>query len=83
MSYLSVAEDVKQIIKDQVGLGSLPAEEQTLESLDVDSLDRTELLVILGHRFGIHHISEREAEKWHSVSDVVITAYHGERGLIV
>ncbi|MBT4821121.1 MAG: acyl carrier protein [Lentisphaerae bacterium] len=68
----SVAERVREIIVDQLGVNSeqVVPEAKFVEDLGADSLDTVELVMALELEFGAE-IPDEEAEKLQSVGDAI------------
>ncbi|MBT3376886.1 MAG: acyl carrier protein [Lentisphaerae bacterium] len=68
----SVAERVREIIVDQLGVNSeqVVPEAKFVEDLGADSLDTVELVMALEVEFGAE-IPDEEAEKLQSVGDAI------------
>ncbi|MBT7056182.1 MAG: acyl carrier protein [Lentisphaerae bacterium] len=68
----SVAERVREIIVDQLGVNSeqVVPEAKFVEDLGADSLDTVELVMALEEEFGAE-IPDEEAEKLQSVGDAI------------
>lgn len=69
---MSLEDDVKAIIVDQLGVDISEVKEDSsfIEDLNADSLDLTELIMSLEEKFACE-ISEEEAEKLRTVGDVI------------
>ncbi|ANG66510.1 acyl carrier protein [Chlamydia gallinacea] len=69
---MSLEDDVKAIIVDQLGVDISEVKEESsfIEDLNADSLDLTELIMSLEEKFAFE-ISEEEAEKLRTVGDVI------------
>ncbi len=69
---MSVQQEVIDIIVEQLGVDAadVTSEKSFIEDLNADSLDLTELIMTFEERFGFE-ISEEDAEKLKTVSDVV------------
>ena len=69
---MSVQQEVIDIIIEQLGVDSadVAPEKSFVEDLNADSLDLTELIMTFEERFGFE-ISEEDAEKLKTVSDVI------------
>jgi len=69
---MSVQQEVIDIIIEQLGVDAadVTPEKSFVEDLNADSLDLTELIMTFEERFGFE-ISEEDAEKLKTVSDVV------------
>jgi acyl carrier protein len=69
---MSVAEDVKKIIVEQLGVeeDEVKPEAKFIDDLGADSLDTVELIMAMEEKFGIE-ISDSDAEKMSTVQDVV------------
>ncbi len=69
---MSVAEKVKKIIVDQLGVSAdeVKPEASFVEDLGADSLDLTELIMAMEEEFGIE-IDDDEAQKILKVKDAV------------
>ncbi len=63
---------VKEIIVEQLGVNpdQVTPDAKFIEDLGADSLDTVELVMALEEEFG-HEIPDEEAEKLHSVGDVI------------
>jgi acyl carrier protein len=68
----SLEKEVMDIVTEQLGVDAsdVALDKSFIEDLNADSLDITELVMTLEERFGFE-ISEEEAEKLKTVSDVV------------
>ena len=68
---MSVAEDVKKIIVEQLGVeeDEVKPEAKFIDDLGADSLDTVELIMAMEEKFGIE-ISDSDAEKMSTVKDV-------------
>ena len=69
---MSVQQEVIDIIVEQLGVdvADVAPEKSFVEDLNADSLDLTELIMTFEERFGFE-ISEEDAEKLKTVSDVI------------
>ncbi len=69
---MSVADKVKQIIVDQLGVdeGEVKPEASFIDDLGADSLDTVELVMAFEEEFNIE-IPDEDAEKISKVSDAV------------
>jgi len=69
---MSVAESVKKIIVDQLGVSpdEVKPEASFIEDLGADSLDITELIMAMEEEFGIE-IDDDDAQKLLKVQDVL------------
>jgi len=69
---MSVQQEVIDIIIEQLGVDAndVTPEKSFVEDLNADSLDLTELIMTFEERFGFE-ISEEDAEKLKTVSDVI------------
>ena len=69
---MSVQQEVIDIIVEQLGVdvADVTPEKSFVEDLNADSLDLTELIMTFEERFGFE-ISEEDAEKLKTVSDVI------------
>lgn len=69
---MSVAEKVKNIIVDQLGVSpeEVKAESSFVDDLGADSLDLTELIMAMEEEFGIE-IDDEDAQKILKVKDAV------------
>ena len=69
---MSVAEKVKSIIVDQLGVSAdeVKPEASFVEDLGADSLDLTELIMAMEEEFGIE-IDDEEAQKLIKVKDAI------------
>ncbi|MEF9497158.1 acyl carrier protein [Chlamydia sp. 04-14] len=69
---MSLEDDVKLIIVDQLGVDASEVNENSsfIEDLNADSLDLTELIMTLEEKFGFE-ISEQDAEQLRTVGDVI------------
>ena len=69
---MSVQQEVIDIIVEQLGVDAndVAPEKSFVEDLNADSLDLTELIMTFEERFGFE-ISEEDAEKLKTVSDVI------------
>ena len=67
-----IAEKVKQIVVDQLGVSAdqVTTEAKFIEDLGADSLDQVELVMALEEEFGAD-IPDEEAEKLTSVKDAI------------
>ena len=68
----SIEQKVKDIIVEQLGVNpdQVTPEAKFIEDLGADSLDTVELVMALEEEFG-QEIPDEEAEKLHSVGDVI------------
>jgi acyl carrier protein len=69
---MSVQKEVIEIIVEQLGVeaADVTPAKSFVEDLNADSLDLTELIMTFEERFGFE-ISEEDAEKLKTVSDVI------------
>lgn len=69
---MTIQQEVIDIIVEQLGLDAadVAPEKSFVEDLNADSLDLTELIMTFEERFGFE-ISEEDAEKLRTVSDVI------------
>jgi acyl carrier protein len=69
---MTIQQEVIEIIVEQLGvdIADVAPEKSFVEDLNADSLDLTELIMTFEERFGFE-ISEEDAEKLKTVSDVV------------
>ncbi len=69
---MSVAEKVKSIIVDQLGVSADEVKEEAtfVEDLGADSLDLTELIMAMEEEFGIE-IDDEDAQKLLKVQDAI------------
>jgi len=69
---MSVAEKVKDIIVEQLGVSEedVKPESSFVEDLDADSLDLTELIMAMEEEFGIE-IDDEDAQKILKVKDAI------------
>ena len=69
---MTVQQEVIEIIVEQLGVDitDVTPEKSFVEDLNADSLDLTELIMTFEERFGFE-ISEEDAEKLKTVSDVI------------
>lgn len=69
---MTIQKEVIDIIVEQLGVdvNDVTLEKSFVEDLNADSLDLTELIMTFEERFGFE-ISEEDAEKLKTVSDVV------------
>jgi acyl carrier protein len=69
---MTIQQEVIDIIVEQLGvdIADVTAEKSFVEDLNADSLDLTELIMTFEERFGFE-ISEEDAEKLKTVSDVI------------
>jgi len=69
---MSVAEKVKEIIVDQLGVdaGEVKPEATFVDDLGADSLDLTELIMAMEEEFGVE-ISDEDAQKLQKVQDAI------------
>ncbi len=69
---MSVAEDVKKIIVEQLGVeeDEVKPEAKFIDDLGADSLDTVELVMAMEEKFGIE-IPDSDAEKISTVQDVI------------
>lgn len=66
-----IANQVKEIVKDQLGLDIEPREDASfVEDLGADSLDTVELVMALEERFGME-IPDEHAEKITTVGQAI------------
>ncbi len=79
MAEKSVAERVKEIIVEQLGVNpdQVTPEAKFIEDLGADSLDTVELVMAFEEEFG-SEIPDEDAEKLQTVGDVI--KYIEERG---
>jgi len=72
MSEKSIAEKVKDIIVEQLGVNPEQATETAsfIEDLGADSLDTVELVMAFEEEFGVE-VPDEDAEKLQTVGDVV------------
>ena len=79
MSEKSIADRVKEIIVEQLGVNpdQVTPEAKFIEDLGADSLDTVELVMAFEEEFGAE-IPDEDAEKLQTVGDVV--KYIEERG---
>lgn len=72
MSDKTIAERVKEIIVDQLGVSAdqVTSEAKFVEDLGADSLDTVELVMALEEEFDVE-VPDDEAEKLQAVKDVV------------
>ncbi len=72
MSEKSIAEKVKDIIVEQLGVNPEQATENAsfIEDLGADSLDTVELVMAFEEEFGVE-VPDEDAEKLQTVGDVV------------
>ena len=72
MSDKSIAEKVKDIIVEQLGVNPEQVTENAsfIEDLGADSLDTVELVMAFEEEFGVE-VPDEDAEKLQSVGDVV------------
>lgn len=77
---MSVAEKVKEIIVDQLGVSAdeVKSEAKFVDDLGADSLDLTELIMAMEEEFGVE-IADEDAQKIVKVQDAIdyITAKKG------
>lgn len=68
----SIAEQVKEIIKEQLGVEEeeIKPEAKFVEDLGADSLDTVELVMAMEEKFGIE-IPDSDAEKILTVQDAI------------
>ncbi|MGJ8643061.1 MAG: acyl carrier protein [Luteolibacter sp.] len=80
MSDKTIAERVKEIIVDQLGVSAdqVTTEAKFVEDLGADSLDTVELVMALEEEFDVE-VPDDEAEKLQAVKDVV-TFIEGKKG---
>lgn len=80
MSDKTIAERVKEIIVDQLGVSAdqVTSEAKFVEDLGADSLDTVELVMALEEEFDVE-VPDDEAEKLQAVKDVV-TFIEGKKG---
>jgi acyl carrier protein len=78
--YMAVAEKVKSIIAEQLGVKAeeVTPEASFIDDLGADSLDTVELVMALEEEFGIE-IPDEDAEKITTVGDAV--KYIEEKGI--
>jgi len=69
---MTIQQEVIEIIIEQLGVDAadVAPEKSFVEDLNADSLDLTELIMTFEERFGFE-ISEEDAEKLKTVSDVI------------
>ena len=69
---MALEKEIIDIIVEQLGVDAadVTAEKSFVEDLNADSLDLTELIMTFEERFGFE-ISEEDAEKLKTVSDVI------------
>ena len=69
---MTIQQEVIDIIVEQLGVDAadVAPEKSFVEDLNADSLDLTELIMTFEERFGFE-ISEEDAEKLKTVSDVI------------
>ena len=69
---MSVAEKVKEIIVDQLGVdaGEVIPEAKFVDDLGADSLDLTELIMAMEEEFGVE-ISDEDAQQIQKVQDAI------------
>lgn len=69
---MNTQQEVIEIIVEQLGVDAqeVTPEKSFVEDLNADSLDLTELIMTFEERFGFE-ISEEDAEKLKTVSDVI------------
>ncbi len=69
---MAIEQEIMDIVVDQLGVNESEAtpEKSFVEDLNADSLDLTELIMTFEERFNIE-ISEEEAEKLKTISDVI------------
>ena len=69
---MSVAEKVKEIIVDQLGVdaGEVNPEAKFVDDLGADSLDLTELIMAMEEEFGVE-ISDEAAQQIQKVQDAI------------
>jgi acyl carrier protein len=69
---MTIQQEVIDIIIEQLGVDAadVTPEKSFVEDLNADSLDLTELIMTFEERFGFE-ISEEDAEKLKTVSDVI------------
>ena len=69
---MSIQQEVIEIIVEQLGVDAadVAPEKSFVDDLNADSLDLTELIMTFEERFGFE-ISEEDAEKLKTVSDVI------------
>ena len=69
---MTIQQEVIDIIVEQLGVdvADVSPEKSFVEDLNADSLDLTELIMTFEERFGFE-ISEEDAEKLKTVSDVI------------
>ena len=69
---MSVAEKVKEIIVDQLGVdaGEVNPEAKFVDDLGADSLDLTELIMAMEEEFGVE-ISDEDAQQIQKVQDAI------------
>jgi len=69
---MSVAEKVKEIIVDQLGVdaGEVNPDAKFVDDLGADSLDLTELIMAMEEEFGVE-ISDEDAQQIQKVQDAI------------
>ncbi|MFU2209034.1 acyl carrier protein [Desulfovibrio sp. JY] len=69
---MSVAEKVKEIIVDQLGVdaGEVNPDAKFVDDLGADSLDLTELIMAMEEEFGVE-ISDEDAQQLQKVQDAI------------
>jgi acyl carrier protein len=69
---MSVAEKVKEIIVDQLGVSAdeVKSEAKFVDDLGADSLDLTELIMAMEEEFGVE-IADEDAQKILKVQDAI------------
>uniref|UniRef100_I2PZ75 Acyl carrier protein n=1 Tax=Desulfovibrio sp. U5L TaxID=596152 RepID=I2PZ75_9BACT len=69
---MSVAEKVKEIVVDQLGVdaGEVNPEAKFVDDLGADSLDLTELIMAMEEEFGVE-ISDEDAQQIQKVQDAI------------
>ena len=69
---MSVAEKVKEIIVDQLGVDAAEVnpDAKFVDDLGADSLDLTELIMAMEEEFGVE-ITDEDAQQIHNVQDAI------------
>lgn len=69
---MSVAEKVKEIVVDQLGVdaGEVNPDAKFVDDLGADSLDLTELIMAMEEEFGVE-ISDEDAQQIQKVQDAI------------
>jgi len=69
---MSLFEEIRDVVSEQLDVKpeKIEAQSSFIDDLGADSLDTVELVMALEERFGIE-ISDEDAEKMQTVSDVV------------